>query len=70
MLLAFRDFFPQIQRKRLLAAMSDFEDLHEVVTRVNQWIEQEGVRVMYKMYKYLLWLDVLSDPSLPNFNHP
>jgi hypothetical protein len=46
MLISFRDFSPQIQRKRLLGSLTDYENMQEVVTRVNRWIEQEGVRVL------------------------
>lgn len=46
MLIAFQDFIPQVQRKRLLAMINEYEDLHEVVTRANRWIEEERVRVL------------------------
>jgi hypothetical protein len=45
-MIAFRDFVPQPQRKRLLGMLTDYENLHELVGRVNQWVEQENIRVI------------------------
>ena len=46
MLIAFRDFVPQRQRRRLLGMVSDYESLQEVVSRANQWIEQHQIDVL------------------------
>jgi hypothetical protein len=42
----FQDFIPQLQRKRMLGIVNDYESIREVVTRANRWIEREGVRVI------------------------
>ena len=34
------------QRRRLLGIVSDYESIHEVVTRANRWIERERVEVL------------------------
>lgn len=54
---AFQDFIPQVQRQRLIPAMSEYESLQEVVTRANRWIEQRGVRVIN--------VETLIVPALP-----
>ncbi|MCU0490739.1 MAG: hypothetical protein MUD01_04095 [Chloroflexaceae bacterium] len=46
MLIAFRDFIPQRQRKRFLGMVNEYEHLQEVVSRVNQWIEQSQIDVL------------------------
>ena len=46
MLIAFRDFVPQLQQKRLLGMRTEYESFHEVVSRVNQWIEQAQIAVL------------------------
>jgi hypothetical protein len=46
LMIAFRDFIPQRQRKRLLGVLADYENLHELVSRVNLWIEQHQVDVL------------------------
>lgn len=43
--IAFQDFVPQAQRKRL-GVRTDFERLHEVVSRANRWIEQNQIEVI------------------------
>ena len=45
-MIAFQDFIPQRQRKRLLGVLADYENLHEVVSRANIWIEQHQVDVL------------------------
>ncbi len=45
-MIAFQDFIPQRQRKRLLGLLSDYENLHELVSRANRWIEQHHVDVI------------------------
>jgi hypothetical protein len=45
-MIAFQDFVPQRQRKRLLGVLTDYENLHELVSRVNQWIEQQRIDVL------------------------
>jgi hypothetical protein len=44
--IAFRDFVPATLEKRMLGLLREYERLHEVVTRVNRWIEAEGVHVL------------------------
>jgi hypothetical protein len=44
--IAFQDFVPQLQRKRMLGLANEYESIREVVTRANRWIEREGVRVI------------------------
>ena len=45
-MIAFHDFIPQRQGKRLLGVVTDYENLHELVTRVNLWIEQHHIDVL------------------------
>jgi hypothetical protein len=45
-MIAFQDFVPQRQRKRLLGVLTDYENLHELVSRANQWIERRQVDVL------------------------
>lgn len=45
-MIAFRDFIPQRQGKRLLGVLTDYENLHELVARVNLWIEQQQIDVL------------------------
>ena len=45
-MIAFQDFIPQRQGKRLLGVVTDYENLHELVTRVNLWIEQHHIDVL------------------------
>jgi|GEM_PF-984402 hypothetical protein len=45
-MIAFQDFVPQRQGKRLLGILSDYENLHEVVSRANIWIEQNNIDVL------------------------
>jgi hypothetical protein len=45
-MIAFQDFIPQRQRKRLLGILNDYENLHELVSRANRWIEQNHVDVI------------------------
>jgi hypothetical protein len=45
MLIAFHDFIPQTQRKRL-GIRTDIERLQEVVSRANRWIEQHQIDVL------------------------
>lgn len=45
-MIAFRDFVPATLEKRMLGLLREYESLHEVVTRVNRWIEAEGVQVL------------------------
>lgn len=42
----FQDFIPQRQRRRLLGVLADYENLHELVSRVNLWIEQHQIDVL------------------------
>jgi hypothetical protein len=45
-MIAFHDFIPRRQGKRLLGLLTDYENLHELVTRVNLWIEQHHIDVL------------------------
>jgi hypothetical protein len=45
-MIAFHDFIPQRQGKRLLGVVTDYENLHELVSRVNLWIEQHHIDVL------------------------
>jgi hypothetical protein len=45
-MIAFQDFIPQRQGKRLLGLLTDYENLHELVSRVNLWIEQHHIDVL------------------------
>ena len=45
-MIAFHDFIPRRQGKRMLGLVTDYENLHELVTRVNLWIEQHHIDVL------------------------
>ena len=45
-MIAFHDFIPQRQGRRLLGLLTDYENLHELVSRVNRWIEQHHIDVL------------------------
>ena len=45
-MIAFQDFIPRRQGKRLLGMLTDYENLHELVSRVNLWIEQHHIDVL------------------------
>ena len=45
-MIAFHDFIPQRQGRRMLGLLTDYENLHELVTRVNLWIEQHHIDVL------------------------
>jgi|SRR5690606_28833196 hypothetical protein len=45
-MIMFQDFIPQRQGKRMLGMLSDYENLHELVSRVNRWIEQNNIDVI------------------------
>ena len=45
-MIAFHDFIPQRQGKRMLGMVTDYENLHELVSRVNLWIEQHHIDVL------------------------
>ncbi len=45
-MIAFQDFIPRSQGKRLLGVLTDYENLHELVSRVNLWIEQHQIDVL------------------------
>ncbi len=45
-MIAFHDFIPRRQGKRLLGMVTDYENLHELVSRVNLWIEQNQVDIL------------------------
>jgi hypothetical protein len=45
-MIAFHDFIPRSQGKRLLGVLTDYENLHELVSRVNLWIEQHHIDVL------------------------
>ena len=57
-MIAFHDFIPQRQGRRLLGLLTDYENLHELVTRVNLWIEQHQIDVLN--------VETLVVTSLPN----
>ena len=44
-MLTFKDFIPQIQ-KRVLGLPTAYESIHEVLTRVNRWLEREQLEVI------------------------
>jgi hypothetical protein len=45
-MIAFQDFIPRRQGKRMLGMVTDYENLHELVSRVNLWIEQNHIDVL------------------------
>ena len=45
-MIAFHDFIPRSQGKRMLGMVTDYENLHELVSRVNLWIEQHHIDVL------------------------
>jgi hypothetical protein len=45
-MIAFHDFIPRSQGRRLLGMVTDYENLHELVSRVNLWIEQHHIDVL------------------------
>jgi hypothetical protein len=45
-MIAFHDFIPRRQGRRLLGMLTDYENLHELVSRVNLWIEQHHIDVV------------------------
>lgn len=45
-MIAYNDFVPGMLEKRMLGLVRAYENLYEVVTRANRWIEAEGVRVI------------------------
>ena len=45
-MIAFHDFIPRRQGRRLLGLVTDYENLHELVTRVNLWIDQHHIDVL------------------------
>ncbi len=45
-MIAFHDFIPRRQGKRLLGILTDYENLHELVSRANLWIEQNHIDVL------------------------
>ena len=45
-MIAFHDFIPRRQGRRLLGMVTDYENLHELVSRVNLWIEQHHIDVL------------------------
>jgi hypothetical protein len=45
-MIAFQDFIPQRQGKRLLGILTVYENLPELVSRVNLWIEQHHIDVL------------------------
>jgi hypothetical protein len=45
-MIAFQDFVPRRQGRRLLGILTDYENLQELVSRVNRWIEQHEIDVL------------------------
>lgn len=45
-MIAFQDFIPRRQGKRLLGVLTDYENLHELVSRTNLWIEQHQIDII------------------------
>jgi hypothetical protein len=45
-MISFHDFIPRRQGRRLLGVLTDYENLHELVSRVNLWIEQHHIDVL------------------------
>ena len=45
-MIAFHDFIPRSQGKRMLGMVTDYENLHELVSRVNLWIEQHHIDIL------------------------
>lgn len=44
--IGYKDFVPQVVNKQLFGAIKEYEDIAEVVSRVNRWLEQQPVRVL------------------------
>lgn len=45
-MIAFQDFIPQRQGTRFLGVVRDYENLQELVSRANQWVEQHQIDVV------------------------
>lgn len=43
-MLTFKDFVPEIQ-KRVLGMATAYESIHEVLTRVNRWLEHDQIEL-------------------------
>jgi hypothetical protein len=46
MAIAFKDFTPRLLNKQFLGAIKEYEDIAEVVTRMNRWLDAMPVRVL------------------------
>jgi hypothetical protein len=46
MAISFKDFTPQVLTRQFLGAIKEYEDIAEVVTRVNRWLAEMPVRVI------------------------
>lgn len=44
-MLTFKDFIPQVQ-KRMLGLPTAYESIHEVLTRVNRWLERDQPEII------------------------
>ena len=45
-MIAFQDFIPRPQGRRLLGMVTDYENFHELVSRANLWIEQHRIDII------------------------
>ena len=57
--LTFKDFLPEIQKK-ILGIPTDYESIHEVLTRVKRWIEREQIKIIN--------VETLLLPAMPSGN--
>ncbi|HYF62678.1 MAG TPA: hypothetical protein VD886_07675 [Herpetosiphonaceae bacterium] len=56
-MLTFKDFMPEVQKK-ILGFPTDYESIHEVLTRVKRWIEREQIQIIN--------VETLLLPSMPS----
>ncbi|HYF61749.1 MAG TPA: hypothetical protein VD886_02980 [Herpetosiphonaceae bacterium] len=45
-MIAFRDFLPQIESRRMLGMLAEYEDVNAMLDRANQWIAESDLRVL------------------------
>ena len=63
-MMTFKDFIHQVQKK-ILGFPTDFESIHEVLTRVKRWIEREQIHVLNVETLLLPALPAEHDQSAP-----
>ncbi len=63
-MLTLKDFIPQVQKK-ILGIPTDYESIHEMLTRVKRWIEREQIQVLNVETLLLPMLPSESEESPP-----